>query len=95
MRERCIALFTILSATFVSACGSGPSQSSGEVASSRIVVQDTVISMASELIGGITDMVVGPDNRLYIADYQYNWILSIRPDGTDPKTFGREGGGAG
>lgn len=96
MSERCIALFTILCAlACVSACGSGPSQSTGEVVSSRIVVQDTVISTASELIGGAIDMVVGPDNRLYIADYQSNWILSIRPDGTDPKTFGREGSAPG
>src|SRR5690625_2740678 len=96
MSESGLSLFTIFCAlACVSACGSGPSQSTGEVVSSRIVVQDTVISTASELIGGAIDMVVGPDNRLYIADYQSNWILSIRPDGTDPKTFGREGSAPG
>jgi len=96
MRERRIASFTILSVLVcTSACGSGPARSSGEVVTTRLVVHDTVISTASELIGGVSDMVVGPDGRLYIVDYQSHSILSVRPDGTDPRTFGREGAGPG
>ena len=96
MCERRIASFTVLSLLVcVSACGSGPSRSSGAVATTRLAVRDTVISTASELIGGVSDMVVGPDGRLYIADYQSHSILSVQPDGTDPKTFGREGAAPG
>lgn len=62
---------------------------------STIAAHDTVVSTASELIGGIMDLVAGPDGRLYIADFQSNSILSIRMDGTDPRTIGRAGSGPG
>lgn len=80
---------------WLAACGAGSKRGSDDVVARTLVARDTVISTASELIGGAIDMVVGPDGRLYIADFQNNSILSVRPDGTDPRTIGREGSGPG
>lgn len=96
IRERQVASFAVLSLLVCApACGSGPAGSSGAAVTNRLTVRDTVITTVSELIGGVSDMVVGLDGRLYIADYQSHSILSVRPDGTDPRTFGREGAAPG
>lgn len=76
-------------------CGSGPKVGADGVVTVDLVARDTVVSTASALIGGAADLAIGPSGRLYLSDYQYNWILSIRPDGTDPQTYGRVGSGPG
>jgi len=55
----------------------------------------TVVSLESELIGYPTDLDVAPDGRLWIADHRGRRLLSVAPDGSDPRTYGREGEGPG
>lgn len=64
------------------------------------VVHDTLtavrlVTTESGLIGAVADMTVGEDQRLYLADYSLKHVLSLAPDGTDPRIIGREGSGPG
>ena len=58
-------------------------------------IEDTVVSTASGLIGGATDLSIGANGRLYLADSRLTRVLSVRPDSTDPHVIGREGSGPG
>lgn len=77
------------------ACDSGSTPASGELRVDTVAVEDTVVSTASALIGGATDLGIGADGRLYVADFGLKHVLSIRPDGTDSQVIGREGSGPG
>lgn len=55
---------------------------------------ETMVSTASGLIGGLSDMQLGPDGTLYMLDLQNARLVALRPDG-DTLFIGRDGGGPG
>ena len=64
------------------------------------VLHDTLtatplVATESELVGNVTGMAVGDEGRLYVTDFSLKQVLSIAPDGTDPRVMGREGSGPG
>ncbi|MFW6078315.1 MAG: SDR family NAD(P)-dependent oxidoreductase [Gemmatimonadota bacterium] len=90
------ATASLVLALALTACGAGgPSDAGRAPAADTFAVTDTVITTESAMIGGVTDMNFGPDGRLYLADRMLKQVLSIRPDGGDARTFGREGDGPG
>ncbi len=94
MKGRTTARWTSCALLWLVACGGAPEESV-EVPVTTLVARDTVVTTSSELIGGVLDLAVAPDGRLYLSDFQSNEILSVRPDGTDPRTIGRDGSGPG
>jgi hypothetical protein len=56
---------------------------------------ETIITMASGLIGSVNDMLVATDGRVYVADAQANVIHVVGSDGEMARTIGRAGQGPG
>jgi hypothetical protein len=56
---------------------------------------DTLLTTASELIGGVYDLALSPDGDLYVADYGYKHVLVVGPDGAVRRTIGSQGSGPG
>lgn len=76
-------------------CGTDAERTPGGAVLDTLVGADAIVSTASELIGQATDLQVGTQGRFYIADHAYKRVLSIRPDGSDPRMIGGEGSGPG
>lgn len=76
-------------------CGTDAERVPGGAGVDTLVVADTVVATSSELIGGVSDLHVAPDGRVVVADWAYKRVLSVRPDGSDARTIGREGSGPG
>ncbi len=55
---------------------------------------EMVVSPASGLIGGLSDMQLGPDGTLYLLDLQNQHVVALRPGG-DTVIIGRDGSGPG
>jgi len=60
-----------------------------------LVAMDTLVTTASELIGGVYDLAVSPDGDVYVVDYGYKHVLVVGPDGTVRRTIGTQGSGPG
>jgi hypothetical protein len=60
-----------------------------------LVVMDTLVTTASELIGGVYDLAVSPNGDVYVVDYGYKHVLVVDPDGTVRRTIGKQGSGPG
>ena len=60
-----------------------------------LVPMDTLVSTASELVGGIYDLTVSPDGDVYVADYSYKHVLVVGSDGAVRRRIGRQGRGPG
>lgn len=73
-------------------CGGGSEP--GAVVADTLSGPETVVSTASGLIGGLSDMQLGPDGTLYMLDLQNQRIVALRPDG-DTLLIGRDGSGPG
>jgi hypothetical protein len=82
--------------TVVILAGCGESRSSLPERDSLVITEaDTIITTASALIGGLSDMTVGPGGSLYLVDQQTNEIHIIDHSGTLLRSIGREGSGPG
>lgn len=78
----------------VSACGDdGAVVSAGS--SISLLSSDTLITTASETIGGVYDLALAANGDVYLADYGYKHVLVVAPDGTLRRTIGKEGSGPG
>jgi len=81
---------TVLIVTAIAACAV---PSADELVT--LVPMDTLVTTASELIGGVYDLALSPDGDLYVADYSYKHVLVVGPDGLVRRTIGRQGSGPG
>jgi len=91
---RSLITATLLTVAALFGCGGDrPTPSADEPVA--LVPSDTLISAASELLGGVYDLAVAPNGDVYVADYGYKHVLAVSPDGAVRRTIGREGSGPG
>jgi hypothetical protein len=83
----------VLIVTTISRCTDARSPSGDE--SIALAPMDTLVTTASELIGGVYDVAVSPHGDVYVVDYGFKRVLVVGPDGTVRRTIGREGSGPG
>lgn len=77
-------------------CGGDRAAARGDGGDMTIdVPADTLIDTVSGLIGGVADLHVHPNGRLYVSDPQANAIHVFEESGRYAHTFGREGAGPG
>jgi hypothetical protein len=83
----------VLIVTTISSCvDARRSSADGSVA---LVPIDTLVTTASELIGGVYDVAVSPRGDVYVVDYGFKRVLVVGPDGAVRRTIGKEGSGPG
>lgn len=81
-----------VAAVVLCACGDAGARDAGEPVA--LFATDTLVTTASERIGGVYDLAVSPAGVLYVADWGYKHVLGIDPDGAT-RTIGTEGSGPG
>jgi len=91
--QRCRGFVLALALPAAAACAESPA----DPVAFDVALPDpvTVVSLESELIGFPSGLDVAPDGRLWIADLRGRRLISVAPDGSDPRTIGREGEGPG
>lgn len=77
----------------IAACGNEEAGGApGEAA--QLLLIDTLVTTDSGEIGGVYDLAVSPDGRVFVADYGFKHILVVAPGGST-RTVGQEGDGPG
>ena len=75
------------------ACGGAAAPRGGVSVSADAI--DTLITTESAMLGEVSDLLVGSDGSLYVADVQSNSVHVLHPDGRPAKTIGGTGAGPG
>ena len=96
MRKRVDLSFScaFVAAFVLTACGPDPGTRS-QLRELVVTQVDTLVSTASELLAHPTDIAIGSDGTVYIADARSNRVLALSREGRLNKTIGREGQGPG
>ena len=91
---RCPVLraFALVAASTIASCSTERTESSEAVS---LTAADTLVSTASELIGGAQDVSIAPDGDLHVADARFKHVLVVASDGTVRRTIGKAGEGPG
>jgi|GEM_PF-3111498 len=89
-----IAPWILISALLAPGCDSSSEPAPGaEIEISA--VPDTLVTTESALIGGLADMAVAPDGRLFLLDFQARQVHVLDAAGGQVRTIGRAGEGPG
>lgn len=94
---RCTAATVVIGVGILACCGDGRATTAGDLGGEiTIAVQpDTLVDMASGLIGGAADLHVGPEGRVYVSDPRGNVLHVFDESGGHVRSIGREGEGPG